>query len=86
MENEIMNYEDVMDTEVEVIEMENEDSGVGAGKVALICAGVALAGTAVVTLGKKLYAKYKAHKEMRKPEEGQAEEITYEQIEEVAAK
>ena len=86
MENEIMNYEDVMDTEIEAIEMEAEESGIGTGMAMLIGAGLTLATTAIVKLGKKAYAKYKAKKELRQPEEGDIVEVTDEQIEEVTVK
>jgi hypothetical protein len=86
MENEIMNYEDVMDTEVEPIEMEPEESGSGVGVAMLIGAGLAFATTAIVKLGKKAWAKYQAKKELRRPEDGEIVEVTEEQIEEVTAK
>lgn len=59
MENEIMNYaeNEIMDETVEV-----GKKGLGAGKVALICAGVALAATAGYKLVKKGIAKRKAKK------------------------
>ena len=86
MENEIMNYEDVMDTEIDVTEMVTEDSGIGTGMAMLIGAGLTLATTAIVRLGKKAYAAYKAKKELRQPEEGEIVEVTEEQIEEVTVK
>lgn len=84
--NEIMNYEDVMDTEVETTEMVPEESGSGTGMAMLIGAGLALATTAVVKLGKKAWAKYKAKKELRQPDDGEIVEVTEEQIDEVTAK
>lgn len=86
MENEIMNYEDVMETEVDTMDMASEESGSGTGMAMLIGAGLALATTAVVKLGKKAWAKYKAKKELRQPDEGEIVEVTDEQIEEVTAK
>lgn len=83
MENEIMNYEDVMDTEIDAVEMEAEESGIGTGMAMLIGAGLTLATTAIVRLGKNLYAKHKAKKELRQPEEGEVVEPTEEQIVEV---
>ena len=64
--NEIMNYEDieVMDTDVEVC----EDSGIGTGVAMLIGAGITAAVGAGVVLGKKLVAKWKAKRELKKPE------------------
>ena len=86
MENEIMNYEDVMDTEIEATDMEIEDSGIGTGMAMLIGAGLTLATTAIVKLGKKAYAAYKAKKELRQPDEGEIVEVSDEQIEEVTVK
>lgn len=63
--NEIMNFEDI-----EVVEDVVADGGasVGTGVAMLIGAGLALAVGAGVNLGKKLYAKYQAKKELRKPD------------------
>lgn len=69
MENEIMNYEEVMEPEIETYETESEGSGISAGLAVLIGAGVAAAGIAVVKLGRKAYAKFKAKKELRESEE-----------------
>lgn len=63
MENEIMNYEEEMNPEVETYEMESENSGLSAGVAMLIGAGLTAASIAAVKLGKKLYAKIKAKKE-----------------------
>ena len=68
MENEIMNYEDVMETEAQSVEMEADNSGIGTGMAMLIGAGLTLATTAIVKLGKKAWAAYKAKKELRKPD------------------
>jgi hypothetical protein len=84
MENEIMNMDaEVMEPEFDTIEMENENSGIGTGMAMLIGAGLTIATTAAVKLGKKLWAKHKAKKELRKPDEGEIVEPTDEQIMEV---
>lgn len=64
--NEIMNYEDieVMDDVV----VADDDTGIGAGVAMLLGAGLTLAVGAGVKLGKKLYAGYKAKKEIHKPD------------------
>ena len=64
MENEIMNYENEV-FESEVYETESENTGIGTGLAMLIGAGITAAGVAVVSLGKKLWANYKAKKELR---------------------
>lgn len=69
MENEVMNYEEVMEPEIETYETESEESGISAGLAVLIGAGVAAAGIAVVKLGRKAYEKFKAKKELRESEE-----------------
>ena len=63
--NEIMNYEEieVMDD----VEM-NENAGIGTGVAMLIGAGLTFAAGAAVKLGKKLYADFKAKKELRQPD------------------
>lgn len=73
MENEIMNYEEVMDNEVECDEVETESSGMGTGAAVLLGAGLTLATAAVVKLGKKMFAAIKAKKEA---EEEDFEEVT----------
>lgn len=61
----IMNEEfDIMDDVV----MDDEATGIGAGVAMLIGAGLTLAVGAGVKLGKKLYAGYKAKKELRQPD------------------
>lgn len=81
MENEIMNYEEeVMEPEFEIDEVEREESGMSAGVAVLIGAGVTAAGIAAVKLGKKLYAKIKARKELRQPDEDEIVEVTDEDI------
>ena len=72
MENEIMNYEYEV-TEEEIYEAETEKSGTNPGLVLLIGAGIAAAGVAVVGLGKKLYANFKAKKELRLADEDDIE-------------
>lgn len=84
MEDEIMNTEDeVMDTEIATAEAESEETGIGTGVAMLIGAGLTLAVGAAVKVGKKLYAKYKAKKELRKPNDDDAVEVTDEDIENV---
>lgn len=85
--NEIMNYEDeVLDNEVEVIEMEAENSGISTGAAIAIGAGLTLAITAGIKLVKKAIAKHKAKKELRLVSENDFVEPTEEQIVEVASK
>lgn len=76
MENEIMNYEEVMDNEVECDEVETESSGMGTGAAVLLGAGLTLATAAVVKLGKKMFAAIKAKKEAKEAEEEDFEEVT----------
>ena len=84
MEDEIMNTEDeVMDTEIATTEVEPEETGMGTGVAMLIGAGLTLAVGAAVKVGKKLYAKYKAKKELRKPNDDDVVEVTDEGIENV---
>ena len=65
--NEIMEMDEIMD--IEVIDMEPEErSGLSTGGAMLIGAALTAATVAVVKLGKKAWAKYKAHKELRKPD------------------
>ena len=80
--NEIMNYEeiDVMNDEV----VTDEATGIGAGVGMLIGAGLTLAVGAGVKLAKKLYANYKAKKELRQPDK--EIEPDPEDVEAVAAK
>lgn len=82
MENEIMDYEEIMEPEVEIDEVETE-SGMNVGMAVLIGAGLTAAGVAAVKLGKKLYAKIKAHKELRQPDEDDIVEVTDEDIESI---
>lgn len=69
-DNEMMSYEE-MNPEVETVETESEDSGIGTGLAIAIGAGLTLAVTAAVKIGKKAYAKIKAKKEA---EEGVVDE------------
>jgi len=66
MENEIMNYEEVMEPEVETYEVETEESGMSTGVAMLIGAGLTAVSIAAVKLGKKAFAALKAKKEARK--------------------
>lgn len=63
MENEVMEYEEAMEPEVDIVETESDNSGLGTGVAMLIGAGLTLAVGAAVKLGKKAYAKIKAKKE-----------------------
>ena len=84
MEDEIMNTEDeIMDTEIATTEVDPEETGMGTGVAMLIGAGLTLAVGAAVQVGKKLYAKYKAKKELRKPNDDDIVEVTDEDIENV---
>lgn len=76
-------YEEVMETEMEVVETEERKPGVGTGTAMLIGAGVAFAATAVVKLVKKGIAKYKANKAAHLVDEDYPVEVTDEQIMEV---
>ena len=83
-----MNYIEEIETEepievMDAVEVESEESGIGAGMAALITAGVVAAGAAAVHWGKKLWAKHKARKELRKPDEDQPVELSDEGIENV---
>lgn len=83
-----MNYIEEIETEETIeemypVEVETEESGIGAGMVALICAGGAAAIAAAVHWGKKAWANHKAKKALRKPDEDKLVEITDEDIEEV---
>ena len=65
--NEIMNYE-----EVEFVEdnyVEEGGSGKGTAIAMAVGAGLTLAVGATVKFAKKLWAKHKANKELRKPDE-----------------
>jgi hypothetical protein len=79
---EIMNYEEVMEPEVEIEETEG-NSGMSTGVAILIGAGLTAAVAAAVKVGKNLWAKHKAKKELHLVEEGKTVEPTDEQIEEI---
>lgn len=83
MEDTIMNEEEVMDTEMDTIDMEPEDTGMSTGVAMLIGAGLTLAVGAAVKLGKKGIDYIKAKKALRKPEEGSEVEVTDDDIEKV---
>ena len=78
-----MNEEEVMDTEMDTIDMEPEDTGMSTGVAMLIGAGITLAVGAAVKLGKKGIDYIKAKKALRKPEEGSEVEVTDDDIEKV---
>lgn len=81
MENEVMNYEnEVMYSEVENDEVETENSGMATGVAMLIGAGLTAATAAVVKLGKKAYAAYKAKKELQRSIEDDFTDITDEEV------
>lgn len=75
MENENMNYNEVMENEVENDEVETESSGMGTGVAMLIGAGLTAATVAAVKLGKKAIAKFKARKKDQEPVEEDFEEV-----------
>lgn len=83
MEDIIMN-EEVMDTKMDNIDMEPEDTGMSAGVAMLIGGGITLAVGAAVKFGKKGIDYIKAKKALRKPEEGFEVEVTDEDIKKVA--
>ena len=74
MENEMNYVEETMEPEVEIEEVEIEESRMGTGVAMLIGAGLAFASTAIVKLGKKAYDTYKAKKEAEETEEVETEE------------
>lgn len=79
MENEIMNYEEVMTPDVEIAEMGSEGSAKNLGVALLIGAGAIGATVALVKLGKKAYTKIKAKKEQREAGENDFAEVTEEE-------
>ena len=83
MEDTIMNEEEVMDTEMDTIDMEPEDTGMSTGVAMLIGAGITLAVGAAVKFGKKGVDYIKAKKALRKPAEGSEVEVTDDDIEKV---
>lgn len=80
----IITNEEVMNTEMDTIDMEPEDTGMSAGVAMLIGAGITLAVGAAVKFGKKGIDYIKAKKALRKPEEGFEVEVTDEDIKKVA--
>lgn len=87
MENEIMIFEDdVMEIEPACVDCDAEGSGMSTGMAMAIGAGLTLAVGAAVKAGKWLYGKYKAHKELKRPKDGEVIEVTQDEIEEVTKK
>lgn len=81
MNDEIMNTEnEVMDTEISTVETESERPEMGTGVAMLIGAGLTLAVGAVVKIGKKAYAAYKAKRALRKPDDDDVVEVTDEDV------
>lgn len=78
--NEIMN--EGIEAMVEEVVVD-EATGIGSGKIMLVCAGLTLAVGAGVMLAKKLYTNYKAKKELRQPDK--EIEVDPEDVEAVAA-
>ena len=76
MENEVMNYDEAMETEVENDMVEAEDSGMSTGVAMLIGAGLTAASVAAVKLGKKVIAKFKARKDNQETVEEDFEDVT----------
>ena len=76
MENEVMNYDEAMETEVENDMVETEDSGMSTGVAMLIGAGLTAASVAAVKLGKKVIAKFKARKDNQETVEEDFEDVT----------
>lgn len=76
MENEIMNYDEAMETEVENDVVETEDSGMSTGVAMLLGAGLTAASVAAVKLGKKVIARFKARKEDQEAVEEDFEDVT----------
>ena len=66
MENNEIMYEEI--EAMDDVVVADEDTGIGAGVAMLLGAGLTLAVGAGVKLGKKLYAGYKAKKELRQPD------------------
>jgi hypothetical protein len=75
MENEIMNYEEVMEPEVEIYEVEPEESKMSVGLAMLIGAGLTAASIAAVKLGKTVWTKIKAKKDSKQTEEDDAKDL-----------
>jgi hypothetical protein len=76
MENEIMNYDEAIETEVENDVVETEDSGMSTGVAMLLGAGLTAASVAAVKLGKKVIARFRARKEDQEAVEEDFEDVT----------
>lgn len=76
MENEVMNYDEAMETEVENDVVETGDSGMSTGVAMLIGAGLTAASVAAVKLGKKVIARFNARKEDQETVEEDFEDVT----------
>ena len=76
-------YEDNTVYEGDIVETGNENSDLGALAFMAIGAIGAAAIGAVVTVGKKLWTKHKAKKELCQPDEDAPVEVTEEDIEDV---
>lgn len=85
--NEIMNFDEeaTMDN-IYVEETEDSGTGLGTGVAMLIGAGLTIAATATVKLGKKLWKRHKEKKELRQPGDGEVIEPSEEDIMGVATK
>lgn len=81
--NEMETYEDNTVYEGDVVETGKENSYLGALAFMAIGAAGAAAIGAALKLGKKLWAKHKAKKELRCPDEDEIVEVTEEDIEEI---
>ena len=75
MENEIMNYEEVMEPEIEVYEFGPEESKSNVGLAVLIGAGLTAATFAAVKLGKWAWTKIKTKKETQQTDEADFEDV-----------
>ena len=69
MENNEMNYEEIMEPEVETLETETEETGMATGVAMLIGAGLAFATTAIAKFGKKAITAYKDRKAAKEVDE-----------------
>ena len=81
---EIKTYDDVVvEDEFVDVDVVDGDTGMSTGVAMAIGAGLAVAVGAAIKLGKKLWAKHKAKKELRQPKEGENVEVTDEQVKEI---
>ena len=78
MENEIMNHEEDMEQEVEICEVEPEETKMSVGLALLIGAGLTAASIAAVKLGKTVWAKIKTNKKSQKTDEDDSEDVAEE--------